>query len=1088
MKIQTKFFVLMIAILASLSFSVWLFSQHYIDRMNEQWAIQLAERHVQFDKQRTLQPMIREISIARKLAAEPAIIKMALNDNDAALKQQAIKVLEEYRLEFRDHTYFAALSKTGHYYFNDIDNQFENKQLRYTLSSKKLSDKWFFATLSADKDYQLNVDASPQLGVTKIWINVLIKQGSQVLGVVGTGIDITDFLKETVDITQPGIHNLFVDDDMAIQLYRDHELIDYSSISKEDRLRNKVDLLLKDATDIKNLRQMMAQLKTSDKKIGTLWVTFEGEKHLLGVAHLPELGWYDLTIMDAKNVSFSDDLTSAVMLLGSLFLLSLVAIGLMLHRWVLSPIIQLQDAMSELQHGRYDIHPPLVGSGEILQLSKSFQTMVEFVRNTNSALEETVRQRTKSLRESEGLFRSMIEAIPDTIYLKDNQSRWLVVNEPAKRRFQLHDIAWQGKTEMEIAELHPEFRIAHEKCLFNDVKTWESGELSLFNETSAGKDGQMRDFEIRKMPIYDDQGRPEALLTIGRDITESRQAENELRVAAIAFEAQEGMLVTNAQNIILRVNKAFTAITGYSAEESIGKTPQMLQSDRQDTAFYAAMWDSIASRGSWDGEIWNRRKNGEVYPEHLTITAVKNDNGIVTNYVATLTDITLSKAASEEIKNLAFYDPLTSLPNRRLLFDRVNQALVSSARSGRDGALLFLDLDHFKTLNDTLGHNMGDLLLQQVAKRLVACVREGDTVARLGGDEFVIMLEDLSEHALEAASQAEIVGEKILAALVQPYQLAAHEYQSTPSIGVALFSDHNQSQEDLLKHADIAMYQAKKAGRNTLRFFDPHMQDAINIRVDLERELRKAIIQKQFQLYYQVQVDSTGRALGAEALIRWIHPLRGMVSPFDFIPLAEDTGLIVQIGQWVLETACAQLQAWQQTEHTKALTLSINVSAKQFLQVDFAAQVINAIQRYEIDPMLLKLELTESILLDHLDEIISTMNALKEIGIRFSLDDFGTGYSSLQYLKLLPLYQLKIDQSFVRDLAIDNSDKAIVLTVIIMAHSLDLNVIAEGVETEDQRQLLLDNGCTHYQGYLFSKPVPIEQFELLLRVDQNYAA
>ncbi len=343
------------------------------------------------------------------------------------------------------------------------------------------------------------------------------------------------------------------------------------------------------------------------------------------------------------------------------------------------------------------------------------------------------------------------------------------------------------------------------------------------------------------------------------------------------------------------------------------------------------------------------------------------------------------------------------------------------------------------------------------------------------------MLEDLSEHSLEAAEQAEVVGEKILAALAYPYQLEAHEFESTPSIGIALFSDHNQSLEELFKHADIAMYQAKKAGRNTLRFFDPHMQDAINIRVNLESELRKAITQQEFELYYQMQVNETGQALGAEVLIRWIHPVRGMISPFHFIPLAEDTNLILPLGQWVLETACAQLKLWQQSELTNKLTLAINVSAKQFLQPNFADQVQNSIKQHNIDPNLIKLEITESALLDHTDEIISTMNQLKEIGIKFSLDDFGTGYSSLQYLKRLPLYQLKIDQSFVRDLAIDNSDKAIVLTVITMAHSLDLNVIAEGVETEDQRQFLFENGCMQYQGYLFSKPLPIKEFEALLK-------
>jgi diguanylate cyclase (GGDEF)-like protein len=402
-------------------------------------------------------------------------------------------------------------------------------------------------------------------------------------------------------------------------------------------------------------------------------------------------------------------------------------------------------------------------------------------------------------------------------------------------------------------------------------------------------------------------------------------------------------------------------------------------------------------------------------------------------------------------------------------------------RSGKDGAILFLDLDHFKTLNDSLGHDVGDLLLQQVAERLTHAVREGDTVARLGGDEFVIMLEDLSESALEAAAQAEAIGEKVITALNQPYQLTSHEYHSTPSIGISLFNGHKQSQEELLKHADIAMYQAKKAGRNTLRFFDPKMQQAIHARVDLERELRKALDQKQFQLYYQVQVDISERPLGAEALIRWIHPERGLISPLHFIPLAEETGLILPIGLWVLETACAQLKQWEQDSITRDLTISINVSAKQFFQSDFVAQVQNAVQRYAIDPTKLKLELTESMLLDNVEDTIVTMNVLKRIGIRFSLDDFGTGYSSLQYLKSLPLAQLKIDQSFVRDIWTNNSDQEIVYTIIAMAQSLHLDVIAEGVETNEQLGLLLNNGCLHYQGYLFGKPVSINEFEAAIR-------
>ena len=439
------------------------------------------------------------------------------------------------------------------------------------------------------------------------------------------------------------------------------------------------------------------------------------------------------------------------------------------------------------------------------------------------------------------------------------------------------------------------------------------------------------------------------------------------------------------------------------------------------------------------------------------------------------------KVSEEAIKNLAFYDPLTGLPNRRLLIDRLRQAIASSVRSGREGALLFIDLDNFKNINDTLGHDIGDLLLQHSAQRLKSHIREGDTVARLGGDEFVVMLKDLSKQPIEAATQTKAVGEKILAELNKPYQLATHEYHSTASIGATFFSDQGQSEEELLKRADIAMYQAKKAGRNTLRFFNPKMQDIIDARVALESDLCKALENRQFHLYYQIQVDSSHRYIGAEALIRWLHPERGLVSPAQFIPMAEETGLILPIGQWVLETACAQLKAWQQDALTSDLVLAVNVSANQLRQTDFVAQVQSLVRRHTVNPKLLKLELTESMLQENIEETIATMNVLKEIGIRFSLDDFGTGYSSLQYLKRLPLDQLKIDQSFIRNIAIDSSDKAIVRTVIAMAHSLNLDVIAEGVETEEQRQLLLGKGCTHYQGYLFGKPVPIEQFDKLLK-------
>jgi diguanylate cyclase (GGDEF)-like protein/PAS domain S-box-containing protein len=461
-----------------------------------------------------------------------------------------------------------------------------------------------------------------------------------------------------------------------------------------------------------------------------------------------------------------------------------------------------------------------------------------------------------------------------------------------------------------------------------------------------------------------------------------------------------------------------------------------------------------------------------------------NAQGVPVKLRGTIQDITESKLVEAEMRKLAFYDSLTHLPNRLLLMDRLQHSLASSARTGKQGALLFLDLDNFKTLNDTLGHEIGDLLLQQVAQRLVSSVRDGDTVARLGGDEFVVVLENLSEHAFAAAEQAESIGEKFLAALSRPYRLAENDYQNSASIGATLFNGQQTTLEELMKQADIAMYQAKKTGRNALRFFDPQMQASVNRHAALESELRKAIDLQQFELYYQIQVDNALKPLGAEALIRWKHPEQGLVPPLQFIPLAEETGLILPMGAWVLETACAQLKAWQQDALTRDLVLSVNVSAKQFRQASFISEVKTQVRHHGINPMRLKLELTEGMLLEDIEDTIKTMNILSEIGIQFSLDDFGTGYSSLQYLKRLPLDQLKIDQSFVRDIVTDSSDKAIVKTIIAMAHSLNLDVIAEGVETEAQRRFLINEGCRHFQGYRFGKPLPIAQFEAMLKPDE----
>ena len=542
-----------------------------------------------------------------------------------------------------------------------------------------------------------------------------------------------------------------------------------------------------------------------------------------------------------------------------------------------------------------------------------------------------------------------------------------------------------------------------------------------------------------------------------------------------------GVVITDSAVNIIEINPAFARTTGYESKEVYGKNPHLLASGRHDHEFFREMWSEIGSSGHWDGEIWNRRKNGEVFPAWLNIDSVCDESGAPQYYVGMLSDISKRKEAEAQIHQLAFYDPLTQLPNRRLLLERLHQAFGTGARSGHHGAVLFLDLDNFKTLNDTKGHEIGDLLLAEVAKRLNACVSAGDTVARLGGDEFVVVLESLSSVPDEAAAQADLVAERIRAQLSLPYQLAGRDYRTTPSIGVVLFRGNQESLDDVMKYADTAMYQAKTAGRNTIRFYDPVMQAAVEARADLEDELRHALELQQLRLYYQIQVDSRNRPLGAEVLLRWQHPERGLVAPSQFIPLAEESGLIVPIGLWVLQTACAQLKAWQSDARTRDLTLAVNVSAKQFRSPDFVAQVRQTLAETGAKPALLKLELTESIVLENVEDTIAKMRELKLLRVSFSMDDFGTGYSSLQYLKQLPLDQIKIDQSFVRDIVTDPNDAAIVQTIIAMGEVLGLNVIAEGVETEAQREFLDLRGCHAFQGYLFGRPVPLPEFEMQLR-------
>lgn len=592
------------------------------------------------------------------------------------------------------------------------------------------------------------------------------------------------------------------------------------------------------------------------------------------------------------------------------------------------------------------------------------------------------------------------------------------------------------------------------------------------------QDGSQRWLYIDGLPEKEDDG---TILwhCFVTDITERKQAENELRIAARTFESQEGIFVTDAQWRILKINQAFTRISGFEPADLHGQRPPRHITPTQNLDFFKKIQATLDELHYWHGELWNVRKDGSIYPMMITLTAILDEQAKLTNYIGSFTDISRNKGYEAEIRNLAFYDSLTQLPNRRLLMDRLTHLISISQRNQSQSAILFIDLDNFKTLNDTRGHDAGDLLLIETSQRLSSCVRESDTVARLGGDEFVVVLEGLSEQRDEAMRQADRIAEKIRQILSEPYQIADFEHHGSSSIGVCMFSGGDTTVKDLFKRADTAMYEAKSAGRNAVRFFDPAMQAILVVRMMMESNLRVALSQQQFELHYQCQVNTDRKLIGAEALLRWRHPDRGYISPADFIPLAEETGLIIGIGNWVLETACAQLKQWEQHASTAELNLAVNVSAKQFQQSDFVEQVTAMVRRHAINPARLKIELTESTVLDNVDATTEKMSQLGKIGIGFSMDDFGTGYSSLAYLQRLPLDQLKIDRSFVRDLSEDENDATIVRTIISLGVNLGLHVIAEGVETEAQHNFLLAHHCHAFQGYLFSRPLPLRDFMLL---------
>jgi diguanylate cyclase (GGDEF)-like protein/PAS domain S-box-containing protein len=700
-------------------------------------------------------------------------------------------------------------------------------------------------------------------------------------------------------------------------------------------------------------------------------------------------------------------------------------------------------------------------------------------RALQEAKERRLRHRAEQeLAASEERFRKIAESMQDGMIIVDQDSSITYWNRAAEKMFGYTAAETLGRTWFKL--LTPV--LYHEPFTVNAAQFRETGQGPNVGRTvelsGLRKGGEEFPVEVSFSSVAIDgcwfgTG-------IVRDISERRRAEAVHRkLAAIVESSEDAIIGMTTDGFITTWNRGAAKVYGYAADEIVGRSVNVLVPDDLKHEVANLLADVGTGKSVAHYETTRQSKDGRQIEVSLSLSPIRDSSGEINGISAIDRDITERKAAEKEIEYLAFYDSLTRLPNRRLLLDRLQQALVGSTRSRRKGAILFIDLDNFKIINNTSGHAVGDQLLIEVARRLAGCIRDGDTVSRLGADEFVVMLEDLSESSQVAAAQATGISEKILSSLNEPYMIAGHEHHCTPSIGITLFADSGIAVDELLKQADIAMYQAKSAGRNTMRFFDPEMQVNLAARAVLEAALRLGIQYRQFVLHYQPQVDSTG-VIGAEALLRWEHPERGMVSPAEFIPLAEETGLILPIGLWVLETACAQLTAWAGDSRTRDLKLSVNVSARQFRQADFVDQVRQALKKTTAPAASLKLELTESLVLDDIEDTIKKMQSLKQLGVGFSMDDFGTGYSSLAYLTRLPLDQLKIDRSFVRNLPDNANDAVIAQTIITMARSLGLAVIAEGVETEAQRQFLERYGCPTYQGFLFSKPVEIKQFERLL--------
>ncbi len=748
-----------------------------------------------------------------------------------------------------------------------------------------------------------------------------------------------------------------------------------------------------------------------------------------------ELGWVVASsgyLEDFSRASL-DVRNRLVMAIVVVAVIAIMVLNVALGRWVISPLLRLQDQ--------------LVGAGD-----------------TNRAL---------------------INALPDIVCFKDGEGCWLEANKAAREFFKLYGIDLRGKRISDLASQTARDLVGLLSAESSDEPVWRNGGLSRSEEDIRAADGSSRRFEVTRVPVFHEDGRRRGMLVIGHDLSERKRTEEQQRLAARVFETTgEAIMITDTTSKIVLVNPAFCRITGYSAADVLGKTPQLLNSGYHDQSFHRAMWEALQLQGSWAGEVWNRRKSGEVFPELQTISSVRDESGKVTHYVSVFADLTEIRDAQAEAEHLSWRDRLTGLANRELFIKQLDQVVANIHRDGGFGVVLLIDLDRFKTINEARGLAIGDALLKAAAKRFSQILHVDDTLARLDSDEFAVLLPRLQQSRDSAGRAGLAVAEKLNAALRESIDLEGEAIHLEASIGIAIFPAMAQeTASDVLRQADMAMREAKAAGGGQAVFFESEMGEAVKARYELERELRLAIDKRQMRLFVQPQVDAFGRQVGAEALVRWEHPTRGLLSPGVFIPLAEASDLVVAIDRWMLCEVCKLLVRLDR--ESISLRVAVNVSPRHFNRPDFVDEVRRQIGASGADPSRLVLEVTEGLVIGNFADAVAKMTTLTALGLHFSMDDFGTGYSSLAYLKRLPIHELKIDKSFIDDVPGDVNDVALVETIIAVARHLNLQIVAEGVETEAQAAFLKTRGAAIYQGYLYGRPEPVDTWLSRLIVGQR---